>query len=360
MGARSLPHGEEPPPAAPEQHAENGQSPATVWDQAPRVSARQLCLDHAAPLSEALCRTFSDTLGYARSLEERAAAEPDEAVHEFRKSMRRLRAVLKLLGPAVAPEESARLMDRMLRDAARATSSRRDASVLAGALDSLPASRGTGHALRRKVRAHLAGKSRSALGPDRPAELLATLNERVAWLPGMLRQALPGTLAWSDLLDMMRISFRRTRRAMVRAIASVGQGEIHAFRRRVKELRYQIEMLRYLGEPRVEEEHRRLADLAEKLGVVTDLILLSSALKEARAGWSGGSLAPMRALCRREILRRFGESIALACETLLRRPRQFAAALEPALPDRRRRRRPAHEPGSEPAPTPEAAPDPAP
>src|SRR5206468_870608 len=54
-------------------------------------------------------------------------------------------------------------------------------------------------------------------------------------------------------------------------------------RKRVKELRYQLEMLASSGSPALKRREKALATLAEDLGETTDLILLEAALKERAA-----------------------------------------------------------------------------
>src|SRR3954471_12662774 len=64
----------------------------------------------------------------------RSAARRDETVHEVRKSLKRLRALLRLLRHALGPDEYRR-ENRALRDTARPLGEVRDAKVFVGAIE---------------------------------------------------------------------------------------------------------------------------------------------------------------------------------------------------------------------------------
>jgi CHAD domain-containing protein len=177
------------------------------------------------------------------------AGAPERAVHETRKALKRLRALLRLLEPNLGEEVYAR-EDAAIRDAGRRLSGSRDAEVLLATLDGLIESHpgklaGRGGVAR--LRAHLSserdGAWRSTLA-DSAARVL-TLEElracrvRVAaWEPPQRHGV---ELVQPGFIRVYRQGRRRHRRA------AHGRGErtlaLHRWRKRVKDLRYAAEML---------------------------------------------------------------------------------------------------------------------
>ncbi len=179
-----------------------------------------------------------------------AARPPDEtAVHETRKALKRLRALLRLLegelGPATFARENA-----VLRDVARSLSGARDAAVMLATLDALierhPRALGRRRGvleLRRRVRAEHARMERLTLAD--PAVRAAVLGDLYAF---RLRAA-----AWSlserdgiRLIeaDLARL-YRQGRTRYLRVVRRRGDRMLtmHEWRKRVKDLRYAAEML---------------------------------------------------------------------------------------------------------------------
>ncbi len=179
-----------------------------------------------------------------------AGGHPDEkAVHETRKAIKRLRALLRVLRGELG-ERSFQREDGALRDIALQLSTARDAAVMLATLDALvkrhPRALGRRHgvlALRRRLAVERARAQRLTLAdPATRGEVLGELHAlrwRVAAWP------LPGEegvrLIDADL-EWLYLQGRRRRRRVVR-----GRGErtlaMHRWRKRVKDLRYVAEML---------------------------------------------------------------------------------------------------------------------
>jgi CHAD domain-containing protein len=70
------------------------------------------------------------------------------------------------------------------------------------------------------------------------------------------------------------------RSTLAQAATTGENAEFHEWRKRVKELRYQIELLASSGSAELKRREKALATLAEQLGKVTDLIVLQAALTE--------------------------------------------------------------------------------
>ena len=240
---------------------------------------------------------------------------PDErAIHETRKALKRLRALLRLLREELGERRFAREYG-ILRDAAQRLAGARDAEVMVGTLDALLerqprklARRRAVIELRKLLVAQRAAAVQRTLG-DRATRgevlcELAGLRERVAqW---SLPQRPGVAVVESDLRRVYRQGRRRYRRAGRSASRSVigGRGKdgtraLHAWRKRVKDLRYAAELLglRPLA--------RRADSLGELLGEEHDLALLATLLPApGRAPFKGKRGKQARKALLRQITRR--------------------------------------------------------
>jgi CHAD domain-containing protein len=200
-----------------------------------------------------------------------------KAIHETRKALKRLRALVGLLREELG-ERRYKREHAILRDAARQLAGARDAEVMVDTLDALlerhPRKLGRRRPLielRRRLVAERAAAARRALDDrDLRAEVLRDL-------VGLRERARCWELAERPGLtivegDLQRI-YRQGRRRM-RCVAR-GKGGVHAaheWRKRVKDLRYAAEILglRPLA--------RRAEELGELLGEEHDLAVLAGLL----------------------------------------------------------------------------------
>ena len=214
-----------------------------------------------------------------------SSTPPERAVHETRKALKRLRALLRLLGDELDSKRVARER-AVLRDAARELAGARDAEVTVGTLDDLlrrhPRKLGRRRGLT-ELREHLQAECRAAtaqtLGDGATRALLAdelcALRARVShWrLPDRSAERLVG----AGLERIYRDGRAGHRRAGRR---KAGPSALHRWRRHVKDLRYALEILD-VGDLSSDGANRRIARLArradrlgELLGEEHDLMLL--------------------------------------------------------------------------------------
>lgn len=247
------------------------------------------------PLGEGLQRAASGQLGVAIELLEGAGGGVGGAktVHETRKALKRLRAVLRLLKDELGSEAFAR-ENALVRDVGLRLASARDAEVLVRTLDDLLRRHPGRLAHRRGVlglRARLLSERELATGSalgDHAAQAqalaeLSMLRDRVSsWrlCEGKGIEALEPAL--SDLYRQGRSRWRRVAR---------GSGErtraMHAWRKRVKDLRYVAELLN------IEGVARRADELGELLGEEHDLALLAARVRsEAKRSRAEGRAGP--------------------------------------------------------------------
>ncbi len=239
-------------------------------------------------------------------------ASQEKAVHDTRKALKRLRALLGLLAEELGDAAFER-EDATLREVAQRLSGARDAQVMLNTLDTLierhPRKLGRGGVakLRRNLKAEHARMRRRALGdPQTRSEVLCELRAlrcRVAaW---RLPEQGGIELIERDLTSLYRQGRRRHRRLASRK--GLHTNAMHRWRKRVKDLRYTAEMLERRGSAstagksagrrsrqRAEQDARwlhsvatRADDLGELLGEDHDLAVFAQRLVTAQRRGKG-------------------------------------------------------------------------
>jgi CHAD domain-containing protein len=291
--------------------------------KAQRARERRFASLPGEPLSEGLRRMVLGQLDLAIELlggegKSDGRAPDERAIHETRKALKRLRALLRLLRAQLGERRFAREYE-ILRDAARRLAGARDAEVMVDTLDALlqrsPAKLARHRAvieLRELLVTERAAATRRTLG-DRAtrAEVLselASLRERVRLWSLPERPAI--AVVESDLHRIYRQGRRRHRGAGRSGIGGHGGGgtqELHQWRKRVKDLRYALEALDIKGLPskRVAKLARRANGLGELLGEEHDLALLAALLHPpGRAPFKGKRGKRARSALLKQIARR--------------------------------------------------------
>jgi CHAD domain-containing protein len=225
-------------------------------------------------VGEALRAVARDILAEARAAIENPAKSEAEAVHDFRRAMKRWRGLLRLFEPFL--EEEARKLRDDARDLARALTGARDAQ---SALDALSDLEKHGLALSPRSVAGLRGRIEEI---KRAAE--TTLN---ADMRSRLGSALDGAetiverwplhlLTFDQVADQLARFYRDTRRHIPNDWSAADAEELHELRKRVVIHRYQMDIVEPLW-PRFARmwtgEAQRLRD---RLGRHQDMLMLES------------------------------------------------------------------------------------
>jgi CHAD domain-containing protein len=226
------------------------------------------------------------------AIEQLAPGPPGErAVHETRKALKRLRALLRLLEHELGADAYAR-ENAALRDVAAQLSGARDATVMLSTLDALidrhprKLARSAGvRKLRRRLQAEQDRLQQHTLSD--PASRASVLGELHAFrwrVTGWQLTDKPGIeLVDSDLTRLYRQGRKRYRRAALDRGKRITT--MHEWRKRVKDLRYVAEMLGRRGSskptPQLREIADRADDLAELLGEDHDLAIFAQHLRSA-------------------------------------------------------------------------------
>jgi CHAD domain-containing protein len=231
--------------------------------------ARKYRFKRREPLPEAIARVARGRIDDAiDELSGTTDSSPEEAVHNARKDLKKLRALLRLvrgeLGTSVYRQENA-----CFRDAAAALSSVRDAEVMLVTLEKLELDESVGGSLRQALEAHRLRTTGGARGQaaTEAVEMLSDARARIVDWPleddsfGVLE---PG----------LRRMYRRGRsewRAMRKEPTVEG---LHEWRKRTKEFWYDYELLRSLWTPVMKAVGDQAHELSDLLGDDHDLAVL--------------------------------------------------------------------------------------
>jgi CHAD domain-containing protein len=225
-------------------------------------------------VGEALRGVAHDILAEARVAIENPARSEAEAVHDFRRAMKRWRALLRLLEPFLG-EEAKRLRDEA-RDLAGALTGARDAQSALDALDDLAK-----HGLALSPRS-IAGVRRRIEEIRKSAEttLNADMRQR---LGNALDQASDTvdrwplhTLTFDDVADQLARFYREARRRLPADWSAADGEELHDLRKRVVIHRYQIDIIEPLWPRFVKMWSGEAQRLRDRLGKHQDMLVLAS------------------------------------------------------------------------------------
>ena len=184
----------------------------------------------------------------------RIEAEGDdrsEDVHQIRTGLKRLRAVVRFVRPALSTRSAKREL-AVFRHAGRHFALARDGYVLVHTIEALadrlsavgdpdPALQHTLALLRERDRETV----RHVLDHDDPElrEVIGSLRAaRTRWDPAAVG-VLAGGIVPAEAAAGLAATFRRGRKAMDAARQAPTPGSLHEWRKRVKDLRYQVEVL---------------------------------------------------------------------------------------------------------------------
>jgi CHAD domain-containing protein len=278
---------------------------------------KKLSMRRGVPLRKAVVMAFTRILGAARIAARRAPGDPVESVHDFRKSVRRARAVVSLLRSSLGKTAAAGVTGE-LRRAFAPTGELRDTHILLETLRKVSSDDPARDAILRALEEEAEGHSAPI------AEVLRAGSRILQPLPHVLGVTLPRAYSMDDLARGVARGWRRTRRALKRAASTGLDADFHEWRKRVKELRYQVELLASTGSPELKRREKALSTLAEELGRVTDQIVLRSAVASRQERGTLPAAPDLMETIRLTIAERSRELIARGQETFAEPPAEFA------------------------------------
>lgn len=241
--------------------------PFTEHDKLGPLGGRAAVLDNDAELRRVLVREFQTCAEAARDAAGKVDAGADSAVHAYRKALRRARAVLALVGDAL-PKSERRAVRRALQEARRALGTARDHAVAPDTVAHLSLGE-----VERDAAATILHAAEQAMPPVAEIkQLLAEGAARAAAQVEALEAALPPSIGWKTVSRGVRDVYEEARAA--RKAAKHGKRAFHTWRRRSKELGYQLEVLAQYAGPALAELQHEIEGVTDTQGPAVDLIML--------------------------------------------------------------------------------------
>ena len=282
--------------------------------------SRAYRLKESEPLPEAITRVARGRIDNAiDELRGKTASTPVEAVHEARKDMKKLRALLRLargeLGGRVYARENA-----CFRDAAHELAGQRDADVMLETLGSLPyLPAGEAWEVRKRIQA-----DRARNGDEGGRK--AAAHSAVA----ILKEARGRVGDWPlerDSFDALAKGLERTygrgRREFEAAMDEPTVASLHAWRKRVKYLWYHHTLLRSVWSPVMEVAGDEAHALSDRLGDDHDLAVLTAWVEE-----NGGAAPEFYEAVGRRRTELQAEAFALGARVYAEKPKAFVKRMD--------------------------------
>jgi CHAD domain-containing protein len=231
------------------------------------------------PLPEGLKRVFREEIDSALHMCQHPAKERGVTVHEVRKHLKKLRAAMRLAIGQVGKNCHAQ-EDRCVREIGRLVSDLRDAQVRLQTFIQL--------------RDKASKKTKRQFFPRTEELLLLERESFSAAFAGWQSQAIPQLenvkarlmewpldgLNWKQICGAVCKIYRRGQRALAKAIDDPDPEHFHSWRKRVKDVWYQLRILQPLNRTVLEEMAHDAEVLGELLGIEHDLDFLWSRLKK--------------------------------------------------------------------------------
>ncbi|MFO0576746.1 MAG: CHAD domain-containing protein [Polyangia bacterium] len=249
----------------------------------------------------------------------------DTAVHEARKSLKRARAVLRLLQPGLG-KKAVRSEAKALAATARRLAAARDARILHDTLERLAATAEEGPE-RAAVQAAQAARQGQGV-PHVPDEARDTvLSELGAACERVQGLALAGSVQRTVHRGLARL-LRQIRSAYATASSSPSAENFHALRKRCKDFFYVCKLLTDASPNLVGPLVKDLDRLGEALGEEHDLALLAEQIHARPEEWGGSDgAAELVRLTGRERERLQGEARPLCERLIVLSPGRFGAGV---------------------------------
>jgi CHAD domain-containing protein len=281
------------------------------------LGTKRSLVDDELELRRTLVAEFQATADAARE----AAASVDKgaatAVHEYRKALRRARAVLALVGHALPRSERSAVL-RAVREARRALSSVRDQAVVPETMAAVELD---------EVDRSTASAILSAIDDAVPQvgeikQLLAEGAARAAAQVEALEASLPQMLSWTVVERGVRDTYGEARRA--RKNAKRSKRAFHTWRRRSKELTYQLELLAGYAGGRTSDLHREVEHVTDTQGPAVDLLMLRDLVRAHASGISSEAIERLTATLDAQLDDLVTDSRRAGKDMFKRKPRKFA------------------------------------
>ena len=196
-------------------------------------------------------------------------ANGDDSIHEVRKTIKRIRALMRLVRQELGPTMFGR-ENRRLRDAGHKLSDLRDAAALVGSLDGLGTRQRPVPDIRRKLLEHKQHLVQETGTPKLRQTLISMLT---ATSRSIAHWKFPES-GFQALEAGAEKTYRDGRKALAQARRTGSREDFHEWRKRVKDHWYQIRLLKKSWNGGMKNYERDVRKLEGKLGEDLNLGLL--------------------------------------------------------------------------------------
>ena len=249
------------------------------------------------------------------------------AAHKARKRLKKLRALLRLVRGAIG-EKVFKEHNKLFRDAGRASSSFRDASVMLASFDHLLEHfhRRPSSSSLKSIRAHLLKRRRELLHEDSHSSQIRHTAKHLQTAKRDSRKWKLKCEGWTAVRGGLQQTYRDGRKAFLAAENDPRDTKLHEWRKRVKDLRHQLELLRELWPRELQMVADEAHQLGDWLGNDHDLAML----RETLANAVGMETVQRLINSRRKQLQ--AEAILLGSRLYRRKPAAFTKRIHDQLP----------------------------
>lgn len=282
------------------------------------------------PLPDAVRACAREQLDGAIAELEQPGEDPARAVHQARKHLKKARALLRLVRPALG-RRAYRAENDALRDAAAQLSATRDADVLVATVDAL-AERAVGRLPQSDfaaLREALVAEAVAAHGGGDAAEAAAAVAQELRAARERVEQWPLERAGWETIVAGCSRAYARGVEMRAAAEADPTVEHLHDWRKRVKDLWYHHRLLKQVWPPVAAAYGEEAHELSELLGDDHDLAVLRARLERGLPLPAGAAadLGPLLALVdlRRGELQ--AQARRLAARLYAERPRAFERRL---------------------------------
>jgi CHAD domain-containing protein len=243
--------------------------------------------DAGQPISQEIRRVFFEEIDSAvKQLTKRGDQERDESIHEARKSIKKLRGLLRLIKPLIG-KGTYRRENQALGDIGRKLSQLRDARAIIEIFEAVVKEAEARKALDGDLVQSIRGRLEEHKSEtEQRINVEETLSSAVAAL-----QAVSGHVddyqlterGFESLERGLKDVYRRGRRAMKQAVKTPAADHFHDWRKRVKDHWYHVRLLGALNTAFIETREDDLKKLETWLGDDHNLAVLRDTIDNDRA-----------------------------------------------------------------------------
>jgi CHAD domain-containing protein len=298
--------------------------PYAEHDKLGPLGTKTPVLHDPVELRTKLLLEFKSSVSSARDAAAAVERGAPSAVHESRKALRRARAVLAMIGRAL-PKSERRAVRAALQDARRSLSTIRDHNVAPDTLAALTLEdddRGT-------ARRVLDNAAEAIPAAGEIKQLLSEAAARAAAQADALAAALPAEIEWHVVADGIADTYGEARRA--RRAAKRSKPWFHTWRRRSKELVYQLDFVARHAGPRTQAIHTELDGVTDSLGPAVDLIMLREFVQTHGQGIPGDALERLRDAIDAKLDDDMASTRKAARDAFKQKPKKFVRRLSKSI-----------------------------